>query len=168
LLPSDAEARARRYAEQHEITIDFSNPLGHGTDGAVWSTSRKSAIKVFAREDCYERERNCYLRFAQHSLTEIEGCVIPSPLDYSDGLLIVEMQVVSPPYILDFGKAYLDAPPDYTDEVWADYEAQQRELWEADYPRIKSIERQLRRLGIYYLDARPGNIVLPSREPPRG
>lgn len=34
--------------------------LGLGTDGRVWKTSRKSAVKVFERQSNYVRERNCY------------------------------------------------------------------------------------------------------------
>lgn len=39
------------------------------------------------------------------------------------------MDIVSPPFLLDFGKAYLDVPPDYSPEAIADWEAERREIF---------------------------------------
>lgn len=39
-----------RYAKSRDISIAFDSPPGSGTDGRVWKTSRKPAVKVFERE----------------------------------------------------------------------------------------------------------------------
>jgi hypothetical protein len=56
--------------------------------------------------------------------------MVPQLVHYDDELLAIEMTIVSPPFCLDFGGAYLDRPPDYSPEVWADWEAEKSDLFE--------------------------------------
>ena len=141
------------------MAIDFHDPLGFGTDGYVWRTSRKSAIKVFERESNYIRERDCYRRLESQYVSQIEGFAIPRLIDCEDELLVVEMDVVSPPFLLDFGKAYLDQAPNFSAEVMSDWEEQQIEWFGERWPQVRSALYSLERLGIYYQDVRPGNIM---------
>ena len=53
------------------------------------------------------------------------------------------MDIVKPPFLLDFGKAYVDFPPDFTEEVLRDCEEQQRDIWEDRWPEVQSIVWQL-------------------------
>jgi hypothetical protein len=62
--------------------------------------------------------------------------------------------------LLDFGKAHLDARPDFSTETMAEWEEQLVELFGDDAPRIKSVLRRLTKFGIYYYDAKPANIRL--------
>ncbi len=76
----------------------------------------------------------------------------------------IEMTVVTPPFLLDFGKAYINFPPDFTPEVLADWERQRGALFEPDqWPEVKSLLAQLATFGIYYYDAKPGNITFGAR-----
>jgi hypothetical protein len=129
-LLSKLEAHALVYAKSRGITIDCENPLGFGTDGCVWKTSRKSAVKVFEREANYQRERDCYQRLKSRGMVQIGCFEIPRLMDCDDELLVVEMGIVAPPFLLDFAKAYLDRPPDFSPEVMAEWEEQQVE-WHA-------------------------------------
>ena len=74
--------------------------------------------------------------------------------------IAIEISIVRPPYLLVFGKAYLDQPPDFSPEVLADWEAEKSALFETgQWETVRSLIGQLRTLGIYYFDAKPANIA---------
>lgn len=128
-LPS-AEIRARQIADEWGILL--VRLLGHGIDGNVWQTNRATALKVFLRPETYERERDCYRRLLEHSVTNLTGFDVPELLDYDNRHLAIEMTIVSPPCVLDFGKAYVNTPPEYSSEALAEAEAIERELFTDD------------------------------------
>jgi hypothetical protein len=71
------------------------------------------------------------------------------------------MYIVEPPFLLDFGKAYINEPPPYTPEQLAAAER----AWSCVFPRkdlskIRLILATLRGLGIEYMDPSPNNIRL--------
>ena len=72
--------------------------------------------------------------------------------------MVIEMGIVSPPFILDFAKCWLDGPADYTPEVLAEWDADGADRFGKRWPDVKSVLAELRRFGIYYYDAKPGNI----------
>ncbi len=99
-------------------------------------------------------------------MTEIYGYTIPTLIDFSNDLMVIEMSVVQPPYIIDFGKAYLHSPPPhFSEQTMADWYAEKQELWGEHWPEIRSILNRLRALGIYHLDPRPGNILPANWDP---
>lgn len=155
---SEFQFRATKYAARRRITVLFDDPLGHGTDGHVWNTSERTAVKVFERQKNYALERDCYLRLRDANVSIIAGFNVPCLYEYDDELWIVEMSVVSPPFLLDFGKVYLDNPPDYSPEVMEDDEENRRELFEDHWEEVEELLWRLQLLGIYYVDAKPGNI----------
>ena len=159
MASSELEIRAREDANLNSIVADFANPLGDGTDGSVWPTNRKTAVKALQRQRNYRCERDCYQRLKEHQITVIDGLAVPRLVSHDDVLWIIEMDIVSPPFLLDFAKAYLDVPPDHTAEVIEDWRQAQAELWEDRWPQVRSILWQLERLGIYYQDPKPGNIM---------
>ena len=74
------------------------------------------------------------------------------------------MTLVSPPYVIDFAKVWLDRAPDYPDESVQDRLAQAEEDFGADWPKVSSLLWTLKtRFGIHYIDPNPGNIKLPRR-----
>ncbi|MCA9146543.1 MAG: hypothetical protein KDB05_27370 [Planctomycetales bacterium] len=68
------------------------------------------------------------------------------------------MAIVSPPYILDFGKVYIDHQPEHTDEVLQEWNERQQEIWGNRWADVQSILWQLRRIGIYCQDPNTDNI----------
>lgn len=88
--------------------------LGEGTDGAVWLSSDRTAVKAFYLTEQFEVERKCYQRLHAEDVSEIRGFAVPCLLDYSKGLRVIEMTTVILPCLLDFGKAYLDRKPDFS------------------------------------------------------
>ncbi len=157
MADSNLEVRARLYGESQGISIEKS--LGYGSDGSVWKTSRRTAVKVFHSSSIYAVELECYRRLQEAQVSEICGFAVPRLAAHSDELLAIEMSLVNPPYVLDFGKVALDRQPDYPPATIAYVRAEQQEWWGELYPTIQAIVRRLQMLGIYYADPKPGNIM---------
>lgn len=159
----DAKERAKVYAEKKSIHLGFDVPLGLGIDGTVFATDRKSAVKVLRKFENYSRELRAYQRLQESAVHFIDGLAVPALIDHDDELLIVEMDIVQPPYILDFGKAYTDEPTPFDEEQLAAYQASLRDFFrKEDLPRVRKVCRILAGYGIIYLDAKPQNIRLRS------
>jgi hypothetical protein len=161
----DVEKRAELYFAERKLTVDSC--LGVGTQGSVFVCNLPSqspdridqvAVKFHDREIAYDLELGVYLRLHDLGINEVGGHIIPDLIDYDDDLLAIEMTIVSPPFCLDFGGAYLDRKPDYTPEVWADWEEMKSEAFEENWPAVKKILATFESFGIYIADVNPGNI----------
>ena len=91
------------------MSLIFHHPKGDRSD--------QVAVKFHNREVAYNRELSVFLRLRDLGVVNVCGHRVPLLIDYDDELLAIEMTIVSPPFCLDFGGAYLDRPPDYTAEV---------------------------------------------------
>jgi len=125
----EVDRRAQSYCDQRGYVIDST--LGVGTQGSVYVANIPSqlsdridqvAIKFHQRNTAYQREIAVYGRLKDLGIEEVNGHMVPQLIDSDDDLLAIEMTIVSPPFCLDFGGAYLDHPPDYSPEVWRDWE----------------------------------------------
>jgi hypothetical protein len=161
----ELSSRAREYGQRHVLAI--ADELGFGIHGIVFATEShpgtegspvRSAIKVHERETAYCRERDIYLRLKENDIREIHGCAVPQLLRYDDQLLVIEMTLVSRPFILDFAGAYLDHAPDFPAEVLADWRAEKEEQFGSRWPEVQAILGALESYGIYMEDVSPGNI----------
>lgn len=150
--------RLQEYANRRQRTI--VEQLGWGWDGVVVESSIRSAIKGFKYSPQYLRERDVYLRLQERHVTDLGGFSIPRLVDYDDELMIVEMEIVSPPYVIDFAGARIDSPPDFPPEVMEEWEAEKAEQFEDDWPRVWEVVVAFQRFGIYLGDVHPGNIRL--------
>lgn len=154
--------RVERYAKSRKLDVARESRLGYVTDGTVWASVQNSAIKAIALDSVYQTERDCYRRLQSHRVESLGGFSIPMLRDYDDALQVVKMEIVSPPYLLDFGKAYLDSPPAY----WADAQLRQnayeewRERFDEDWQQVAGVLAMLTKYGIHYVDPRPSNIHL--------
>lgn len=161
------DGRVREYARRHALKFNLKEQVGAGSDGDVWATTRNSVIKVFARERAYLTELRCYQRLAARKVKEIDGLEIPELLGFADDLWIIEMSFVNPPFLLDFGKAYLDEPSPYTPEQLMEWRRSWGQFFpRTDLPRVHKILRLLAALGIEYMDPRPWNIRLRIEDDP--
>lgn len=129
-----------------------------GNDGAVWESNQQTAIKALERRDSFIREKEAYLRLRELSVVDIQGFAVPILVDFVGTRQIVEMTVVFPPCILDFAKAYLDRPPEFSAEVLRDWREQTADLFDDDRDTVECLLDDLQRFGIFYFDAKPGNI----------
>lgn len=155
---SDLLARAKQYVQTRRLQLDESGTLGFGQDGTIWRTTTPTAIKVFRREQAYFTELACYERLGAHNITRIEEFSIPGLVDSDDELQVIEMDIVSRPFLLDFGKCYLDRKPEFSPEVWQDWQIEHAEMWEDRWKTVRRLVWQLEKYGIYHVDPRPGNI----------
>jgi hypothetical protein len=153
------EERAQQYSKARKIKLDFARPLGSGIDGRVWPSNRDTAVKVFERQHNYLLERECYQRLQAAHVSKLREFAIPKLVDFDDDLLVVEMTIVSPPFLLDFGKVHLDRRPEFSAETVAEWRESMQELFEGHWPEVRLLLAALERYGIYYLDAKPGNIM---------
>jgi hypothetical protein len=113
--PSEVE-RVIQYLSGIGETVNIKDFLGEGTDGAVWSTSRDTAVKAFHYERGYYNERDTYLRLEEFGVEQLEGFWVPKLYGYDDELKVVEMDLMqTPPYIIDFAKVRLNNPPEFSE-----------------------------------------------------
>lgn len=81
-------------------------------------------------------------------------------LGSNDELWVIEMTVVTPPYLLDFAGVKLDEPPDFSEEVMADWEMEKQDQFGLDWPKVLTIVGRLQSYGIYFMDVSPSNVRL--------
>ena len=86
------------------------------------------------------------------------GFEIPSLINTDDELWIVEMSVVSPPFVLDFAGAALDRRPQYPDDVIEEWQSEKAEQFGDRWPTVRLVMSSFAGLGIYLADVKPGNI----------
>jgi hypothetical protein len=153
--------RCAEYCRRKGLVL--ASRLGFGVHGSVFSAvnqsdGRLTAVKAHERERFYVRERDIYLRLMEHSVTYVRGAAVPELLGYDDDLLVIEMTLVSRPFVLDFAGAYLDEPPDFPEEVMAEWRAEKEEQFGSRWPEVKSILWALEQYGVFMSDVNPGNI----------
>ena len=116
------------------------------------------ALKVHKQEPDYGRERDAYSRLKERGITTISGCNVPELIAYDDELCVIAMTVVSRPFVLDFGGAYLDRPPDFSQKILDDWRAEKQEQFGGRWKEVQAILAFLEALGIFVIDVNPGNI----------
>lgn len=153
---------AADYATRHQLQI--AERLGFGIHGIIYvaenkSAGGKTAIKVHRESEPYIRERSVYERLRQIGVAEILGFNVPQFIRAEDDLRIIEMTIVTRPFVLDFAGAYLDGPPEFSDEIWADWESGKREQFDRRWPEVQAVRAALEEWDIYMVDVSPSNIA---------
>jgi hypothetical protein len=69
------------------------------------------------------------------------------------------MSIVTRPFVLDFAGAYLDAPPQFSDETWAEWEAEKMDQFDLHWPKVREILAALEDMDIHIVDVSPSNIA---------
>ena len=153
---------AQLYASRRGL--DLAEKLGSGKDGIVLVGKRKAqagkvAVKALRWPEAYERERRVYERLEHAAVSTVMGFNVPQLVGSEDGLRILEMTIVERPFVLDFAGAHLDARPAFSEEIWADWEADKREKFEDRWPEVRRILDAFEELGVHLLDVSPSNIT---------
>ncbi|MEX2671903.1 MAG: hypothetical protein WD294_07320 [Phycisphaeraceae bacterium] len=134
--------------------------LGFGMDGVVVELDCRSAVKAFDREAGYRTELQVYQRLNEHHVQQIRGHSVPQLLDHNDELRVIEMSIVQRPYILDFAKATVDAPPDFPEEIMTEARQRWAERLGDRWPDVVAIMYEMqRKYRVYLLDPSPTNIT---------
>ncbi|HWD92674.1 MAG TPA: hypothetical protein VG938_10020 [Verrucomicrobiae bacterium] len=153
---------AQAYALHHKLRL--AERLGFGIHGIIFvaennSESGKTAIKVHRSLEPYLREREVYQRLSVIGVSEILGFHVPQLIRFDDELRIIEMTVVTRPFVLDFAGAYLDVPPEFPEETWAEWEAEKKEQFEARWSTVQAVLGALENFDIHMVDVSPSNIA---------
>ena len=153
--------RASEYCRRAGLLL--GPQLGFGVHGNVFTALSQSdpdpsAVKVHERERFYRRERDVYRRLAEEGVHSLLDFRVPRMLNADDELWVIEMSVVSPPFVLDFAGAYLDEPPDYPEDVLAEWEQEKREQFGERWPTVQAILRRLQGFGVFLADVTANNI----------
>ena len=69
------KSKAITYCDRNNARI--SHELGFGTQGIVFQTAHKTALKVYELERGYQRERGVYQRLKEREITSIMSMQIP-------------------------------------------------------------------------------------------
>ena len=152
---------ARAFAALHGLQL--AERLGFGIHGIVLVAennpqSGQSALKAHRYLEPYQRERAVYERLHDAGVTEILGFHVPQFLRADDQHLVIEMTIVTRPFVLDFAGAYLDAPPDFSEAIWAEWEVEKREQFEGRWAEVQAVLGALEALDIHMVDVSPSNI----------
>jgi hypothetical protein len=161
-MEADLIQNALAYATRHQLQL--AECLGFGVHGMIFVAEDKSkggkiAVKAHRESEPYLRERAVYERLKSAGVTEMLGFNVPQFIRAEDDLRVIAMSIVTRPFVLDFAGAYLSAPPEFPDEMWEEWEAGKRELFEARWPRVEKILAALEELDIYMVDVSPSNIA---------
>src|ERR1041384_4624054 len=151
---------ADAYAKRHGLRL--AGRLGFGIHGIVRVAEdkikkEKSAIKALHSADFYLRERGAYQRLRDAGVSEVLGFHVPQLIRADDNLRVIEMTIVTRPFVLDFAGAYLDAPPEFSEEIWADWEGEKREQFGTRWATLRAVMDAFEELGIYLVDVSPSN-----------
>lgn len=136
--------------------------LGWGNEGLVYSTTSKTAIKAYLHETLYQNEKRVYERLSEKSVTKVHGFAVPIFVAASDELRVIEMTVVSPPFIIDFAGAYLDKRPPYAydEEIMENWEEAGREQFgDERWSKVKSLMAAFAGMRIYLNDVHNRNLI---------
>jgi hypothetical protein len=143
--------------------LELAEILGSGKDGIVLVAKHKSrpadvALKALCWDEAYLPEELVYERLKRLGVSEVLGFNVPQLVGFDDTLRVIEMTIVKAPYVLDFAGAHLDARPEFSEEIWADWEADKREKFEDRWPEVRRILDAFEEFGVYLMDVSPGNI----------
>lgn len=158
----DEFKRLKIYADRHGTQL--TECFGFGQDGLVYATNQESVLKCLRYERLYKNERNVYQRLALLECDRIAEFNVPRLINFDDSLWVVEIQIVSPPFVLDFAGASLDWPSrvfaEMSEEDMDEWTEGRIELYGDDWPKVETLLAELRRLKIYLGDIKPGNITV--------
>jgi hypothetical protein len=153
---------ARVYYRRHQLQL--AERLGFGIHGIVFiaenkSNFGKSVLKMHRYDEPFLRELSVYQRLADEGIIEVLGFNVPALLAADPSLLIIEMSLVARPFVLDFAGAYLDKAPEFSEEIWADWQAEKQEQFGSHWTTVETVLFALKRLGIHMVDVSPSNIA---------
>jgi hypothetical protein len=134
---------------------------GPGQDGLVMESSMMTAVKFFDRQERFTREAEVYSLRLNKDIRVVAGHNIPRLINIFPSLLVVEMTIVQPPFILDFAGAKLPREVlDFSEEVMDEHYERPRELFDGRWNEALLVVEMFRRAtGYTLLDIHPGNIA---------
>lgn len=131
------QQRIKSYCSRRKLEPE--RQLGAGLDGVVIATTRRTAVKGFLYERHYLNELAVYRRLQERHIRNVAGFAVPQFIGHHDELLVVEMEIVNPSFVVDFAGAYLDRRPPFSEEEWEVWEAEREELFGDDWSTVRTV-----------------------------
>lgn len=134
---------------------------GPGQDGFVMESSAMTAVKFFDREARFIREAEVYALLLERKIRTIAGHNIPRLKNVVQNLMVLEIEIVQRPFILDFAGAKLPHEvPDFEPEIVAEHHERLRDLFGDRWAEALHVAEMFRlATGYTLLDIHPGNIA---------
>jgi hypothetical protein len=153
---------ARACAARHQLLL--VEQLGFGVHGTVNVVEhklkgKKSAIKAHHAPEFFLRERAAYELLRDAGVSEVLGFHVPQFICADNELQVIEMTIVTRPFVLDFAGAYVGAPPGFSEEIWAEWEVEKREQFGARWRTVQAVMGAFEDLGVHLVDVSPNNIA---------
>jgi len=153
---------AGAYAARHDLLV--VERLGFGIHGSVHLVEDKvkgdrSAIKAHRAREFYVRERAAYELLSHAGVTEVLGFHVPQLIRADEELQVIEMTIVTRPFVVDFAGAYVGARPEFPEEIWAEWEAEKQDQFGARWVKVKAVMEAFEEWGIHLVDVSPNNIA---------
>jgi hypothetical protein len=147
-------------AFEAKYNLILSSRLGFGFDGEIFLTNSNTAVKFFKEREKYSRERRAYEIIMQCGVTRVLGHEVPQLRRADDELMAIEINLVRPPFLLDFASAHPESEvPDFPEEVWAEWQDRKLEEFGDRWPQVQLVLAEFQHLtGLVLLDVNPGNI----------
>jgi hypothetical protein len=161
-MREELEQKAESYASLRNARI--TDHLGAGVQGIVFvftsnSKRERYAVKIHQHREPYQRECAVYARLKELAISRVLDFHVPRIIRSDDAWLAIEMTIVTQPFVLDFASAYLDAKPQFSEDILNDWEARAREKFGHRWPTVQRVLMEFEESGIYLLDPTPGNIA---------
>ncbi len=156
----------RAYATQHGLVL--AERLGFGIHGIIHVAhdnlkGGRTALKAHRAHEPYLRECAAYRRLKDVGVMRILGFRVPQFIRADDKLRVIEMTVVTRPFVLDFAGAWLDVPPEFSEETWSEWERDKLEQFRQRWPTVQAVLGVLEELDIHMVDVSPSNIAFVER-----
>lgn len=150
------------YAKARQLGI--TRKLGSGNQGWVYAALEPAAVnevavKFHKNSEPYFREKRAYERLSEHNVSQMEGFNVPELVHFNDAWLVLHLTIVPKPFVLDFGSAYVDEHPEFSDEIWEQWRKDKLEMFEERWPAVENVIVGFRRLGIHLMDIHSRNIA---------
>lgn len=159
--------KAAAYAARHRLQV--AERLGFGIHGTVHVAEHLgnrdlSAVKAFNSPSFYAREVAVYRRLLQARVTEVLGFHVPQFIRADDDLSVVEMTIVTRPFVLDFAACALDVRPRFPKEIWDEWESQKRDQFGTRWRTVQAVMEAFEEWGIFLTDVSPSNIAFADQD----
>lgn len=165
LAHPDAERIATLYLSMRDAEIVAR--CGYGKEGVVFKSSRGTAVKVHSTLVTFKKEYLAYQRLAEAKAEVVLGFSVPRPINADADLKVIEMGIVEPPFILDFGSSAVDIEPDYTPEQWQEWWLKLEHDFEDRFPQAEAVFYYLKRhFNIWHLDLSTNNLQFSREDSP--
>ena len=99
------------------------------------------------------------MRFMKREIESVGGFNVPRLINFDDDLLILEMSIVFPPFIVDFASARLDQDPQLIEDPDNTFEDFVRSRFDDRTDEVMALYYELiAKAGMYLTDLHPQNI----------